>query len=289
MHRDVIKDAESIASILKMVARRTEIVLERVKNEEQLILFNEKLKDKNSELIKINKELEAFTYVSSHDLQEPLRKIQTFANRILDKEHEHLSESGKDYFQRMQSAASRMQSLIEDLLAFTRINTAERKFEYIDLNAVLTDLKAEFKEVIEEKNAIIETQDLGEVWVIPFQFRQLMYNLLGNALKFSKPGIPPHINIKYKIVQGTEIEDHAAHTKGKYYHISIEDHGIGFEEGYKDKIFEVFQKLHGKEQYPGTGIGLAIVKKIIENHNGLIKADGKLNKGAIFDIYLPVP
>jgi two-component system CheB/CheR fusion protein len=289
MHRNIIEEAEMIASILKLVARRSEIVFERIENEAQLLSFNEKLKDKNSELIKINKELEAFTYVSSHDLQEPLRKIQTFADRILEKEHGHLSDSGKDYFRRMQSAAIRMQSLIEDLLAFTRISTAERKFGFVEINSVLTDLKAEFREVIEEKNALIESHDLGSVWVIPFQFRQLLYNLLGNALKFSKPGIPPHIIIKYNIVDGSTLLTPHANKKSNYYNISIEDHGIGFEPEYQHKIFEVFQKLHGKEQYPGTGIGLAIVKKIIENHNGLILANGKLNNGAIFDVYLPFP
>ncbi len=248
---------------------------------------NLELLQKNSDLVKMNKELEEFAYVSSHDLQEPLRKIRTFAGRIIEKEDSNLSDKGKSYFYFIQDAASRMQKLIEDLLAFSRITTNERKFELTDLNTVVNEAKSTFKEIIDEKHAIIEAGKLCEANVIPFQFSQLMHNLLSNALKFSKPDIPPHIVIKARVKKGSELKANDLKPQNKYVHISIKDNGIGFENEYSEKIFEVFQKLHGKDEYPGTGIGLATVKKIVENHHGIITATSKLNKGTTFDIYLP--
>ncbi|HMI65696.1 MAG TPA: ATP-binding protein, partial [Cyclobacteriaceae bacterium] len=249
---------------------------------------NKTLEEKNRELEIMNKELEAFTYVSSHDLQEPLRKIQAFASRILDTENQHLSEKGKDYFNRMQTAAGRMQKLIEDLLAFSRLNIAERKFENTDLNTILEEVKAEFKEIIDEKQATIEATELCKVNLIAFQFRQLLYNLLSNALKFSKPERPPHIIIKSIMVKGSKLKEKNLIPENTYCHIMVADNGIGFDPQYKDRIFEVFQRLHGKQEYAGTGIGLAIVKKVVENHNGIITVTSKLNKGTTFHIYLPV-
>ena len=258
---------------------------------------NYKLLQQNDELEKLNIELESFTYVASHDLQEPLRKIQTFANRILEKEHENLSATGKDYFNRMQSAAARMQQLIEDLLAFSRINTTERQFETIELNKIIEEIKTELKDVILEKNATIAAKEFCPVNIIPFQFRQLMYNLISNALKFSKPDIPPVITIGSSIKKGSKINSDKTtqlspqpgvlEPEKNYSHITVEDNGIGFEPHFNERIFEVFQKLHGKDEYAGTGIGLAIVKKIVENHNGTITATGELDKGASFDIYIP--
>jgi PAS domain S-box-containing protein len=247
-----------------------------------------RIEEKNTELQNMNKELQAFTYVSSHDLQEPLRKIQLFAGRIIDKEKKKLSATTKDYFMRMQDAASRMQRLIQDLLSFSRITTYERKLEKTDLNLILEDIKAEFRELIEAKSATILARDLCSIRIIPFQFHQLMQNLVSNSLKFSRPGIPPMIQVKTVIAKGKTFELDFLSPDVDYCHIAVSDNGIGFEEKFSNKIFEVFQKLHTKDEYPGTGIGLAIVKKIVENHNGIIRAKGEINKGATFDIYLPV-
>jgi two-component system CheB/CheR fusion protein len=243
---------------------------------------NEHLYQKNIELQKMNKELEAFTYVSSHDLQEPLRKIQTFAGRILEKENQNLSDYGKDMFRRMREAAERMRTLIEDLLAFSRLSTAERKFEKTDLNIIIEEVKKELKEAIAAKHAVIEAGELCEVKINRSQFRQLMLNLISNALKFSKAGVPPHIIIKSELLPSYP----PLGGRGAC-HITVSDNGIGFDKEYSEIIFEVFQKLHGKVEYAGTGIGLAIVKKIVENHNGIITATSELGKGARFDIYIP--
>jgi two-component system, chemotaxis family, CheB/CheR fusion protein len=247
----------------------------------------ELLKNKNKELQNMNKELEAFAYVSSHDMQEPLRKLQTFAGIILEKENNNLSENGKKYFNLMQQSAGRMQQLVKDLLAFSRINAAERSFENMDLNIIVEEVREDFKEEIARKKAVIEVQKMCEARIIPFQFRQLMRNLIGNALKFSNPQTPPVIKIRSR-----KIKCKAQIIKGlipqkEYCHISIADNGIGFEEEFKTRIFEVFQKLHTKEEYPGSGVGLAIVKKIVDNHNGVITATGELNKGATFNVYIP--
>lgn len=234
-----------------------------------------------------NKELLAFNYVSSHDLQEPLRKIQTFCN-LLNQEKENLSDKGKRYVERIQVGAERMQRLIEDLLVYSRTNATERKFEKISLNVIIEEVKTDLKDIIEEKHAIIEVAELCLVDIIPFQFRQLMHNLIGNALKFSNPKLPPHILIQSNIVKGSKLHCELLVPEMEYCHITVKDNGIGFEPRFSERIFEVFQRLHGKEEYAGTGIGLAIVKKIVENHSGIVIATSEIKKGATFNIYLPV-
>ena len=261
----------------KAVNRRTQ----------ELKAANESLEDKNTALLNMNKELEAFTYVSSHDLQEPLRKLQTFAGIILEKEKPNLSEKGKVYLRLMQQAADRMRQLIQDLLAFSRIGADERIFEDTDLNKIIEDVKAELNESITQKGAIIEVSKMCRLKTIPFQFRQLMHNLIGNALKFSNPKIPPCIKISSKNIKYEKLNIEGLPPQKEYCLITISDNGIGFDKNFSTKIFELFEKLHGKEEYAGTGIGLAIVKKIVENHNGIIIATGEPNKGATFNIYIP--
>jgi two-component system CheB/CheR fusion protein len=273
---------------------------EKEKRAAELILANLELKHQNeekekraAELIIINKELHSFAYISSHDLQEPLRKIRTFADRILERENINLTETGKEYLKRMQSSAALMQQLIEDLLAFSRINTADRKFKSTDLRIILEEVKVQLSELIAEKQANIDSSGLGEVTVIPFQFRQLIYNMVTNSLKYSKADPVPNIIIRSKMGKHSELQTEnpvlarRINTEEDYFHIHIADNGIGFDPQFKDHIFEVFKKLHRKEEYAGTGIGLAIVKKIVENHNGVIIANGEQDKGASFDIYIP--
>ncbi len=248
---------------------------------------NESLEEKNTALLNINKELEAFTYISSHDLQEPLRKLQTFAGIVLEKEREKLSDKGKNYLSLIQQAAERMRHLIQDLLAFSRINADERKFKDTNLNTIIEGVISEFKEAILQKEAIIDVTAKCTIKTIPFQFRQLIHNLIGNALKFSKPQIPPHIKITCRIIKSEDLKIKGLLPKTEYCHITISDNGIGFEKEFEEKIFDVFQKLHSKEEYDGTGIGLAIVKKIVENHSGTITATSVVNKGSAFDVYIP--
>lgn len=266
----------------------THDLTERKKADDTLKMNALELEQKNNELEEMNKELQSFAYISSHDLQEPLRKIQTFASQIMEKESESLSENGKDKFKRMQNAAQRMQTLINDLLAYSRTNSQERIFIKTDLCQIIKEVKEDLTEELEQKNAVIEVEKTSKVDIIPFQFKQLLYNLISNSLKFSNPEIPIVIKIKSEIATAEDFNNDKLIPTKKYCHIQVSDNGIGFESQYNKKIFEVFQRLHGRDRYNGTGIGLAIVKKIVENHNGIITASGVQNKGASFDIYIPV-
>lgn len=241
----------------------------------------------NMNLVKMNIELQSFVYVSSHDLQEPLRKIQTFISRLTDTEEITLTATAREYFLRINVAAKRMQSLIQDLLEYSRTNLTDKVFVLKDLQELAEEVKEDYSERIMEVHAIVEIHIKCKAKVIPFQFRQLLNNLIGNALKFTKAGKIPRIDVKGERVKGKDIKDLGADPNLTYNQISITDNGIGFSMEYKQKIFEVFQRLHGKVEYSGTGIGLAIVKKIVENHKGIITASGIVGEGAVFTIYLP--
>ncbi len=283
-----VRDEEN--EIVKWVGAFTDVHSEKTFSnalEKQVSQRTAELEIKNAQLEALNKELQTFAYISSHDLQEPLRKIQTFSTRIVEKEHENLSERGRDYLGRMQSAALRMQTLIQDLLAYSRTTTEERAFVNTDLNKILKEVKEDLSEEIKLKNATIDAHELGDAHIIPFQFRQLMQNLMSNSLKFSTSQTTPRITVRSRIAEGMNLNNQELSPDKKYCHISLADNGIGFEKQYNEKIFEVFQRLHGRAEYHGTGIGLSIVKKIVENHNGIITADGEPNKGATFDIYIP--
>ncbi|MFY7861799.1 MAG: CHASE3 domain-containing protein [Chitinophagales bacterium] len=235
------------------------------------------------------KELESFNYISSHDLQVPLRHIQNFASRILDDESSNLTERGKFYFEKINSSALRMQNLLKDLLIYSQTSIEERKFETTDLNHIIMNILNEFSVPIDEKQAKIVLGNLGsEINVIPFQIEQLLYNLLGNALNFAKPDIPLLIQIDRTNVKAKDIKDVLLLPNITYCHISITDNGIGFDPQYNNRIFGLFQRLDHDQKVAGTGIGLAIVKKIVENHHGFITAKGEQNVSARFDIYLPI-
>ena len=248
---------------------------------QQLEKLNSSLEFKNTELERINRELESFNYVASHDLQEPLRKIQTFTSRILEKGDSSLPPATIEYFDKIVASSSRMQLLIEDLLMFSQTTANESNFESTDLNSVLEEVKTILSATIEEKKAVIEAARLPVLKGIPFQLQQLLLNLISNAIKYAKENTAPHIKISSTVVKGQEINLPVAADKN-YIELTIADNGIGFETEQAEKIFGLFQRLHNKDKYSGTGIGLAICKKIAHNHNGFIQARSVASKGSVF-------
>jgi PAS domain S-box-containing protein len=238
----------------------------------------EKLQIYAAELERSNRELQNFAYVSSHDLQEPLRKIQTFSDRLQHRYSHVLDERGQDYLNRMESAAARMQSLIVDLLAFSRVITRTTPFEPVNLNKVIKGVLEDLETQLDQTKGVIELHPLLTIDADSTQMRQLFQNLISNALKYHKPDTPPHV-----IIQG-----HYPPAPPGYYCITVQDNGIGFDEKYLDRIFTVFQRLHGRSEYEGTGVGLAICRKITERHKGSITATSTPNIGATFIVTLPI-
>ncbi|MEO6404287.1 MAG: ATP-binding protein [Ferruginibacter sp.] len=273
--------------------RASELNLSKIANIALVFQISENEKQA-SELISANKELAAFNYISSHDLQEPIRKIQYFTDFINKTELGNLSPKGIDAFNRIQSSANQMEKLIYDLLEYSKTSSSNRLFEKVNLSTILDEVTWELSETILEKKATIEAKDLGDVYINASQFRQVLTNLLTNALKFSKPGIPPHIILTGKqakadqcIQENTDLKNGCLAADKSYYHLRVSDNGIGYEPKFSKKIFDIFQRLHGQDKYKGTGIGLAIVKKIVENHSGKITSDSKPGIGTNFNIYLP--
>jgi PAS domain S-box-containing protein len=238
-----------------------------------------------AELNRSNQELEQFAYIASHDLQEPLRKIEAFGDRLDSKYRAVLGEQGADYIQRMQNAAQRMRILIQDLLLFSRVATQTRPFIATDLKSIVQEVLSDLEVRIREVNAQIHVADLPAIDADPMQMRQLFQNLIGNALKFQRPGVVPDINIAWEAVSVPLTTDNSQAQPG--IRLSIADNGIGFDTKYLDRIFKVFQRLHGRNEYEGTGIGLAICAKIIERHGGQITAQSTPDQGATFLISLP--
>ncbi|MEZ0007890.1 PAS domain S-box-containing protein [Flavobacterium sp. 28YEA47A] len=251
--------------------------------------YNNKLalEEKNKSLIAINAELESFNQIVSHDLQEPLRKIQMFISRIEESESETISEKGKDYFTKIKSSANRMQNLMMDLVDYSKTIKNDKVFVKTSLNKLLEDVLLELAVNIEEKNATVEIGNLPRINAIPFQIHQLFVNLISNSLKYSKEDIPPVIKIKTEKIKAGETINNIELIDKKYHKITITDNGIGFRQEFSEKIFMLFKRLETDIDYNGTGIGLAICKKITENHNGFIMAEGKPDLGATFTIYLP--
>ncbi|MDW8852829.1 CHASE3 domain-containing protein [Flavobacterium sp. MMLR14_040] len=250
-------------------------------------LLNIELQERNRELEKSNQELASFNHVASHDLQEPLRKIQTFISRVSDADKAVLSDSAKNYINKIEVSAKRMRVLIDDLLLFSRTNTTKKEFIKSNLNELLENAKSELTEIIDEKKATITVSKLPKLDVIPYQIEQLFINLIGNSLKYSQPDIRPEINIVTEKVSSKDYPDLLEQTSKKFYKITFSDNGMGFDPQFKETIFILFQRLHSKTDYPGTGIGLAICKKIVENHKGHITADSILGKGSVFTVFLP--
>jgi PAS domain S-box-containing protein len=282
--QDFSMQEQITASLEKMVLERTNDV--RLKNRE-LSKAQYALKIKNAELEKINNELSSFAHVASHDLQEPLRKIQTFTDRVLKTEADKFSEKSLGFMNKIANASARMRGLIQDILLYSKANNSETVKEQVDLNHLLQEVVLEFEVKIEEKNAIIDCSGgLPILHVTRYQFHQVFLNLLSNALKFSKPDIQPYVRISSSVVQADQVL--GLDCADEYYDIRVADNGIGFEAEDSDRMFEMFNRLPSGNQYEGTGIGLAICKKMIERHGGKLVADGASGVGATFHIYLPV-
>jgi two-component system sensor kinase FixL len=246
------------------------------------------LSRKAAELARSNAELEQFAYVASHDLQEPLRKIQAFGDRLKAKVDAVGLQDGRDYLDRMQGAAARMSTLISDLLTFSRVISASQPFVSVDLNTVAKGVLSDLEVRIEQTKAKVEVGSLPAIEADPMQMRQLLQNLIGNALKFQPPDAQPHIQITAQILKnpfaGSPEEDPYA----EQCELTVQDNGIGFDEKYSEKIFAVFQRLHGRTEFEGTGVGLAVCRRITDRHGGTIRAQSKAGEGAKFIVTVPV-
>ncbi len=237
----------------------------------------------NESLQRSNRELEQFASVASHDLQEPLRKIQAFGDRLQTKCAQGLGDQGRDYLDRMLASATRMRSLIDALLTFSRVTTKAQPFVPVDLGTIAAEVVSDLEDRVDRMGGRVELGALPTLEADPLQMRQLLQNLIGNGLKFARPDVPPVVKVSSRQI-GEESENGAI----PCYEISVWDNGIGFEEVYLDRIFELFQRLHGRQEYEGTGMGLAICRKIVERHGGMITAKSSPGRGATFLVTLPL-
>lgn len=242
----------------------------------------------NLELERSNSELEQFAYVASHDLQEPLRKILTFISRMQKGHEDEFSAETKKYFVKINDASNRMTRMIDDLLNFSRISRLGKRYVKTDLNSVVQSALGDLDLLIADKKAIITVDKLPVIHAIPMQMTQLFYNLLTNALKFSLPERKPEIHIGCRTMTREEKKKHSLNGQSDIvYEITVRDNGIGFKQEYSEQIFTIFQRLHDRSLYSGTGMGLSLCRKIVSNHNGKIYAEGVENQGAVFHIILP--
>jgi PAS domain S-box-containing protein len=235
-----------------------------------------KLRAYATRLERSNRELETFASVASHDLQEPLRKIRAFGDRLTTKYGAQLEPAGRDYLERMCAAAARMQDLIENLLAFSRITTKAKPFASVDLGSVARDVLSDLESRIAQTAGRVEVGELPSVQADATQMHQLLQNLVGNALKFHRAGVPPVVRLSSRALPG-----------GDCFEIQVQDSGLGFEQQFAERIFGMFQRLYGHSEFEGTGIGLAICRKIVERHSGTIVAVGLPGEGAVFTVTLP--
>ena len=241
----------------------------------------------NEALETSNHELQQFASIASHDLQEPLRKIHMFATAIRDRYSDQLPDDVRTWFSKIVRSTDRMRALIIDILDFSRLSAEISFFKRTDLRTLVAEIMDDFEVSIREKKAQVIIGNLPEIDIQPGQFRQVLHNLISNALKFTKPGVPPIIRLEAERILDKDFNS-APDPNGRYYRFSLTDNGIGFEEKYAEDVFKLFQRLHPKDRFEGTGIGLAITKKIIERHNGIITVHSKEGKGSTFEWILPV-
>jgi PAS domain S-box-containing protein len=281
------KRLESYARMIRDNSGNPVKVIGTCRDITQVRNYEQSLKEKINELDRSNKELEEFAYIASHDLQEPLRKITAFSERLKEKSGDSLGSDGQLYLDRMLAATVNMRTLIDNLLEFSRTSRFNQPFTKTDLSDVVSAVQAELELTIEETKSVIRVNSMPSIDGIPSQMQQLFGNLINNAIKFRKPGEPAHITISSQPLTKLEKQEKRLRTDRTYFRVVVSDAGIGFEQQFENKIFQIFQRLHGKAEYPGSGIGLAICKKIVENHKGLITAIGRPDEGAEFVIILP--
>ncbi len=291
--QDITAQREIQQTLEQLVQQRTE-ELETMNEElaainEEYMATNEDLAQSNHLLIQSNQSLQQFAYVASHDLQEPLRKIQSFGNLLVNRYSESLGE-GANLIQRMQTAAIRMSGLIDDLLAFSRISNQPDVTKPISLSDVIQNVLSDLEVKIQETEAVIKVENLPVIMGDDSQLSQLFQNLLSNALKFCRKNQTPHIKINCKIINFNElpITINPAQVSQSYHQINVEDNGIGFEQKYAERIFQLFQRLHGRSEFEGTGIGLSICERVATNHGGAISALSEPGEGSIFSIFFPI-
>ena len=253
----------------------------------QLKNYEKELKNNITQLERSNNELEQYAYVASHDLQEPLRKIRSFGSYLEETQAQMLDEKGRQYLDKIIKSAERMSVLIKDILSFSSMKRDEG-FVETDLNKILESVLADFDLSITQRGAVVEKDPLPTIEAIPLQMNQLFYNLIGNSLKFAKEDQKLIIRIQSSLVTEEKKKNLNLKKDMVYYEIIFSDNGIGFSEEYADQVFGLFKRLNDKQYYPGSGIGLALCKKVVENHHGLIYAKGEEMKGASFFIYLPL-
>ncbi len=263
-------------------------ITEQKEAEDALRESEARLRQFTTQLERSNRELQDFAYVASHDLQEPLRKIVVFGERLKEQSGEKLDAEARDFLERMQRAASRMQTLINDLLTFSRVTTKARPFTQVDLAEVAREVVNDLEGRIEQVKGRVEVGTLPVVEAESLQMRQLLQNLIGNALKFRRPEVTPVVKVAAQIITGPVPEEGAAGVAQKLCQLTVSDNGIGFEEKYLDRIFNVFQRLHTRNEYEGTGMGLAIARKIVLYHHGEITAKSKPGEGATFIATFPL-
>jgi two-component system sensor kinase FixL len=244
-----------------------------------------RVQQRTAELSRSNAELQQFAYVASHDLQEPLRKIMAFGDRLQIGAGPLLDERSRDYLDRMLNAAQRMSGLINDLLAYSRITTKAQPFSPVDLEQVVREVLADLEVAIEEAGAEVEVGELPTIDADPSQMRQLLQNLIGNALKFRREGVPLVVRVESQMLQGVPYPGAGVRNMMQ---LRVIDNGIGFEQRFAERIFEVFERLHSREEYPGSGMGLAICRKIVERHHGTITASSKPGEGSVFTVIMPL-